>query len=61
MGYMDGYGNRKELRHDRHTVSLLTDHLVIAPKYRGRILTGEVGFVAEGSYAERVLRWALKL
>jgi hypothetical protein len=37
---------RKELRHDRHTVSLLTDHLVITPKYRGKILTGEVGFIA---------------
>ncbi|GFO95866.1 putative uncharacterized protein, partial [groundwater metagenome] len=52
----------KELRRDRHTVSLLTDHLVITPKYRGKILTlmnpwifknfrrvhqtGEVGFVA---------------
>jgi REP element-mobilizing transposase RayT len=23
----------KELRHDRHTVSLLTDHMVFAPKY----------------------------
>ena len=27
---------RHELRHDRHTVSLLTDHLVFSPKYRGR-------------------------
>jgi REP element-mobilizing transposase RayT len=32
--------NRKELRHDRHTVS--TDHMVFAPKYRGKILTGDV-------------------
>ncbi len=39
---------RLELRHDRHTVSLLTDHLVITPKYRGKILTDEVAFVAEG-------------
>ncbi len=38
----------KELRHDRHTGSLLTDHLVITPKYRGKILVGEVAFVAEG-------------
>lgn len=44
---MDQRINRKELRHDRHTVSLLTDHLVITPKYRGKILTGEVAFVAE--------------
>src|SRR3972149_4547607 len=28
---------KRELRHDRHTVSLLTDHLVITPKYRGKI------------------------
>jgi len=38
---------KQELRHDRHTVSLLTDHLVITPKYRGKILTGEVAFIAE--------------
>ena len=24
---------RKELRHDRHMVSLLTDHMVFSPKY----------------------------
>jgi REP element-mobilizing transposase RayT len=24
---------RHDLRHDRHTVSLLTDHLVFSPKY----------------------------
>ncbi len=33
---------RKELRHDRHMVSLLTDHMVITPKYRGKILVGDV-------------------
>jgi REP element-mobilizing transposase RayT len=27
----------RELRHDRHTVSLLTDHMVFSPKYRGKI------------------------
>jgi hypothetical protein len=27
---------RHEFRHDRHTVSLLTDHLVFSPKHRGR-------------------------
>ena len=27
---------------------MLTDHLVITPKYRGKILIGEVAFVAEG-------------
>ena len=40
--------NRKELRHDRHTVSLLTDHLVFSPKYRGKILVGDVTMVCEG-------------
>ena len=29
---------QRELCHDRHTVSLLTDHIVISPKYRGKIL-----------------------
>jgi len=29
---------RKELRHDRHVVSLLTDHIVFSPKYREKIL-----------------------
>ena len=28
---------RRELRHDRHTVSLLTDRMVFSPKYRGNI------------------------
>jgi|LGVE01.1.fsa_nt_gb REP element-mobilizing transposase RayT len=28
---------RRELHHDRHTVSLLTDHIVVSPKYRGKI------------------------
>ena len=39
---------KKELRHDRHTVSLLTDHMVFSPKYRGKILGGDVAMVAEG-------------
>ncbi|MGB3458031.1 MAG: IS200/IS605 family transposase [Halobacteriota archaeon] len=38
---------RHDLRHDRHTVSLLTDHLVFSPKYRGKVLEGEVAKVAE--------------
>jgi hypothetical protein len=38
---------RKELRHDRHTVSLLTDHLVFFPKYRGKMLVGDVAMIAE--------------
>ncbi len=36
-----------ELRHDRHTVSLLTDHLVFSPKYRGKVLESEVAEAAE--------------
>ncbi|MDP2766667.1 MAG: hypothetical protein Q8O41_04330 [Candidatus Methanoperedens sp.] len=38
---MDITANQRELRHDRHTVSLLIDHLAITPKYRGKILTGD--------------------
>ena len=37
----------KKLRHNRHTVSLLTDHLVFFPKYRGKVLVGDVGMVDE--------------
>ncbi|MBU3968472.1 MAG: hypothetical protein KKG76_14065 [Euryarchaeota archaeon] len=40
--------NWKELRHDRHTVSLLTDHMVFAPKYRGKMLVGDVAMICEG-------------
>ena len=39
---------RRELRHDRHTVSLLTDHMVFSPKYRGKILVGDVALALEG-------------
>jgi len=38
---------RHELRHDRHTVSMLTDYLVFSPKYRGKVLLGEVAEAAE--------------
>ena len=38
---------RHELRHDSHTVSLLTDHLVFSPKYRGKVLLGDVAEVVE--------------
>jgi putative transposase len=37
----------KELRHDRHIVSLLTDHIVFSPKYRGKVLVGDVAMLAE--------------
>ncbi|MDD5353457.1 MAG: IS200/IS605 family transposase [Candidatus Omnitrophica bacterium] len=39
---------RKELRHDHHTVSLLTDHLVFSPKYRGKMLVDDVAMIWEG-------------
>ncbi|MDI6886962.1 MAG: transposase, partial [archaeon] len=42
-----GKGMRSDLRHDRHTVSLLTDHLVFSPKYRGKVLEGDVAEAAE--------------
>jgi hypothetical protein len=38
---------RHELRHDRHTCSLLTDHLVFSPKYRGKVFEGEVAEAME--------------
>ena len=38
---------RRELRHDRHTVSLLTDHMVFSPKYHGRILVGDVALALD--------------
>ncbi|MCL7414771.1 MAG: hypothetical protein M8349_01745 [ANME-2 cluster archaeon] len=38
---------KKELRRDRHTVSLLTDHMVFSPKYWGKVQVGEVAMVAE--------------
>ncbi len=42
-----GRVTRGDLRHGRHTVSLLTDHLVFSPKYRGKMLEGEVAEAAE--------------
>ena len=42
-----GRGTRRDLRHDNRTVSLLTDHLVFSPKYRGKVLLGEVAEAAE--------------
>jgi|GEM_PF-3863401 len=38
----------KELRHDRPTVSLLTDHVVFSPKYRWKILAGVVALALDG-------------
>ena len=50
MGEVEAKGDgvmQHEFGHDRHTVSLLTDHLVFAPKYRGKVLAGEVAEAAE--------------
>ncbi len=44
---LKGSRMKKELRRDRHTVSLLTDHMVFSPKYRGKVLVGDVAMVAE--------------
>ena len=40
------------LRYDRHTVSLLTDHMVFSPKYRGKILTGDIAMLIEAIIQE---------
>ena len=40
------------LRYDRHTGSLLTDHLVFSPKYRGKVLLEDVAEVAEENIRE---------
>ena len=42
-----GKGTRSDLRHGNYTVSLLTNHLVFSPKYRGKVLLGEVAEAAE--------------
>ena len=39
---------RRELRRDRHTVSLLTDHTFFSSKYRGKILVGDVVLALDG-------------
>jgi len=52
---------RHDLRHDKHTVSLLTDHLVFSPKYRGKVLLGDVAEVAEELSGKLVKNWILKL
>ncbi|HLB69559.1 MAG TPA: transposase [Candidatus Methanoperedens sp.] len=55
---------KMERRHDRHTLSLLTDHMVITPKYRGKILKGEVAFFTEaiirGTCAEMDIKIIVK-
>jgi hypothetical protein len=55
-----GEGTRNDLRHDRHTASLLTDHLVFSPKYRGKVLLGEVAEAAEEIVIDAEKEKALK-
>lgn len=38
---------RSRIRRDRHTVSMISDHLVFSPKYRGKVLVGDVAVQAE--------------
>ena len=42
-------------RVDRHTTSMLANHMVITPKYRGKVLKGEVAIECE-----RQIRWICK-
>jgi putative transposase len=39
-----------ELKHDRHSASMLAEHLVFCPKYRGAVLTQDVR-----EYARKVI------
>ena len=39
---------RRELRHDRHTVSLLANHVVFSPKQPREILVGDVALALDG-------------
>ena len=43
--------NEKNFTSNNHSVTMLTDHMVFCPKYRGKVLAGEVGV-----YAEKVIR-----
>ncbi len=43
---------RHELKHDRHTVSLLIDLFIFFPKYRGKVLLDEVAEAAKGIIRE---------
>ena len=43
---------RRDLRYDWHTASLLTDPVVITPKYRRKILVGDAHAGYRGAYQE---------
>jgi len=51
---------RQELRRDRYTGSLLTDHLVFSHKYRGKVFEGEVTEAAEEIVTDEEKEKALK-
>jgi REP element-mobilizing transposase RayT len=55
-----GRGTRRDLRHGNHTVSLLTDHLVFSPKYRGKVLLSEVAEATEEIVTDEEKEKALK-
>lgn len=38
---------KREPKHGRHTVTMLTDHLVFTPKFRHKVLVGEVASECE--------------
>jgi REP element-mobilizing transposase RayT len=38
---------RSSLRQDRHTISMITNHMVFTPKYRGKVLVGEIAIDCE--------------
>jgi hypothetical protein len=51
---------RHEFHHDRHTGSLLTDHLVFSPMYRGEVFEGEVAEATEEIVMDEEKEKALK-
>jgi putative transposase len=42
----------RNLRKERHTVSMNTEHLVFSPKFRGKVLGGNVGIRCEEVISE---------
>ena len=42
------YMERKELRHDRHTATLSTDHTIFSPKQSREILVGDAALALDG-------------
>lgn len=50
----------RELRHDRHMVSLPTDHTVFSPKYRGKILVRDVTLAPDGIIRKSCIKENMK-